>query len=399
MADFLTCKTLDQAVCAHKRVLLRVDFNVPLEDGVVTDDTRMRAALPTLTYLLQQGARVIVMSHLGRPQGTGFEARYSLKPVAHHLATLLPHTTVRYVDAVVGPQVTEAAHQLADGEVLVIENLRFDAREKAGDEGFARELASLGDLYVDDAFGASHRNHASVSGVPRILDGYAGLLMEKEVRTLSSLTTQPAHPFVAVLGGAKVSDKIGVIKSLLHLCDTIIIGGGMCFTLLKAQGYEVGTSLLEEEWVQPCQELLADASRRGVTIALPLDVVVASEFSAAPAQMLTVSVDQIPADMMGLDIGPRTVEAFAQLIEPAQTLFWNGPMGVFEMDAFAAGTQGVAQAIAACSGTTIVGGGDSVAAAHKFKVTDQMSYISTGGGASMKLIEGKTLYGVEVLCQ
>lgn len=393
----LTCKTLDQLDCAHKRVLVRVDFNVPIVDGNVGDDTRMCAALPTLTRLLDAGARLIVMSHLGRPKGTGFEAAYSMRPVATHLQELLADVRVHYVDEVVGPKVKSAAEALNDGEILVIENLRFDPREKAGDEGFARELASLADLYVGDAFGASHRDHASVSGVPRILDGYAGLLMEREVSTLSALTTSPEHPFVAVLGGAKVSDKIGVIKSLLKLCDTIIIGGGMCFTLLKAQGYEVGASLLEEEWVEPCKALLADADKRGVVIALPRDVVVASEFSASSARVTTVPIDQIPQDMMGLDIGPQSVDYFASLIKPARTLFWNGPMGVFEMEAFASGTRAIAQAIASCEGTTIVGGGDSVAAAHTFGVTDQMSYISTGGGASMKLIEGKTLYGVEAL--
>lgn len=393
----LTCKTLDQLDCAHKRVLVRVDFNVPIVDGNVGDDTRMRAALPTLTRLLDAGARLIVMSHLGRPKGTGFEVAYSMRPVATHLQELLADVRVHYVDEVVGPKVKSAVEALNDGEILVIENLRFDPREKAGDEGFARELASLADLYVGDAFGASHRDHASVSGVPRILDGYAGLLMEREVSTLSALTTSPEHPFVAVLGGAKVSDKIGVIKSLLKLCDTIIIGGGMCFTLLKAQGYEVGASLLEEEWVEPCKALLADADKRGVVIALPRDVVVASEFSASPARVTTVPIDQIPQDMMGLDIGPQSVDYFASLIKPARTLFWNGPMGVFEMEAFASGTRAIAQAIASCEGTTIVGGGDSVAAAHTFGVTDQMSYISTGGGASMKLIEGKTLYGVEAL--
>ena len=385
-------RSVEQADVAGKRVLCRVDFNVPLNEGKVTDDLRIRSALPTIQYLISQGARVILMSHLGRPDGTGYQAEFSLKPVADHLAALLG-APVAFANDIIGPSAHEVVEGLADGQVALLENVRFDKREKKNDPEFCQELASLGEVFVNDAFGAAHRAHASTAGLAEILPSYAGYLMAKEVNTLKGMLDEPEHPFVAILGGSKVSDKIGVIKSLMNKADTIVVGGGMCFTFLLAQGKTIGTSLKEEELVQTASDLLAEAQEKGVKLLLPVDVVVADKF-AADARTETVSVDAIPDDMMGLDIGPESVKLYAEAVAEAKTVFWNGPMGVFEMPAFEAGTKGVAQAVADAAGQTIIGGGDSAAAINQFNMADQMDFISTGGGASMELVEGKVLPGV-----
>ena len=389
-------KTIDSLDAAGKKVLVRVDFNVPVKDGVVTDDTRIRAALPTIEKLVADGARVILMSHLGRPSGTGYEEAFSLRPAALRLSELLGKPVV-FASDTVGEDAQAKAAALRDGDVLLLENLRFDKREKKNDPAFCEQLAALADVYVNDAFGTAHRAHASTAGVAALLPAYAGYLMTREVSTLSGMLDEPKRPFVAILGGSKVSDKIKVIDALIDKCDTLIIGGGMCFTFLMAQGLSVGTSLKEEDWVERAGEMLAKAKERGVELLLPVDVVVADRF-AEDADHVTVMADSIPNDMMGLDIGAGTAAMYAEAISKAKTVFWNGPMGVFEMDAFAAGTKAVAEAVAANKeGDTIIGGGDSVAAVNKFDLADQMTFISTGGGASMELVQGEKLPGVEAL--
>ncbi|MBQ9067572.1 MAG: phosphoglycerate kinase [Eggerthellaceae bacterium] len=393
MADI---KTLDQADVNGKRVLLRVDFNVPLRGKNVLDDTRIRACIPTIEHLISQNARIIILSHLGRPSGEGYQKEFSLGPAAKRLAEIIGRPVQMATD-VVGPDAQARSEALGDGEVLMLENLRFDAREKLNDRSFVQELASLGDLFVNDAFGAAHRDHASISGIPSLLPSYAGLLLQKEVQTLSGMLDDPRRPFVAILGGSKVSDKVAIINSLIDRCDTLIIGGGMCFTFLLAQGKPVGNSLKELEWIGRAALMLEHAEQAGVKIMLPVDVVAADRFSP-DAATVTVDVDSIPEDMMGMDIGPETSELFAKAIADAGTVFWNGPMGVFEMDAFAAGTQEIAEAVAANKDAdTIIGGGDSVSAVNKYGLADQMSFISTGGGASMKLVEGSPMPGVEAL--
>lgn len=389
-------KTIDELDARGKRVLVRVDFNVPVKDGVVTDDTRIRAALPTIEKLAGDGARVILMSHLGRPSGTGFEEAFSLRPAALRLSELLGKPVV-FASDTVGEDARAKAASLRDGDVLLLENLRFDAREKKNDPAFCEELAALGEAYVNDAFGTAHRAHASTAGVAALLPAFAGYLMEREVGTLSGMLDDPKRPFVAILGGSKVSDKIKVIDALIDKCDTLIIGGGMCFTFLAAQGLSVGTSLKEDDWVERAGEMLAKAAERGVELLLPVDVVAADRF-AEDAAHKTVPVEAIPDDMMGLDIGAGTAALYGRAIAKARTVFWNGPMGVFEMDAFAAGTKAVAEAVAANKDAdTIIGGGDSVAAVNKFGLADQMTFISTGGGASMELVQGEKLPGVEAL--
>ncbi len=389
-------KTIREADVAGKRVLVRVDFNVPLADGAVSDDTRIRAALPTINYLVENGARVILMSHLGRPAGTGFEEAFSLRPAASHLA-LLMGAPVSFATDTVGTDAQAKAGALRDGEVLLLENLRFDKREKKNNDEFCAELAALADIYVNDAFGAAHRAHASTAGVAALLPAYAGFLLTNEVDTLTGMLEAPRRPFVAILGGSKVSDKIKVIDALLTKCDKLIIGGGMCFTFLLAQGKTVGASLKEEDWVERAAATLERAAEMGVEILLPTDVVAADAF-AEDANTLTVSVDDIPADMMGLDVGPATAQAYADAIASASTVFWNGPMGVFEMKAFEAGTRVVAEAVANnTDADTVIGGGDSVAAVNKFNLADKMTFISTGGGASMELVQGEALPGVEAL--
>ena len=393
MADIASVDDLD---ARGKRVLVRVDFNVPVSDGVCTDDTRISAALPTINKLVGGGARVILMSHLGRPSGEGFEEKFTLRPAALRLAELLG-MPVAFASDTIGEDAHAKVAALQDGQVLVLENLRFDKREKKNDPAFCEELASLGDAYVNDAFGTAHRAHASTAGVAALLPAYAGYLMQREVGTLSGMLDKPRRPFVAILGGSKVSDKIKVIDALLEKCDTLIIGGGMCFTFLLAQGKQVGTSLKEEDWVERAAAMLKKAEERGVKLLLPVDVVCADKF-AEDARTETVSVDAIPADMMGLDIGPETSKLYADAIAESATVFWNGPMGVFEMDAFAAGTKAVALAVAENQqADTIIGGGDSVAAVNKFDLADRMTFISTGGGASMELVQGEALPGVKAL--
>ena len=388
--------SIDQLDAAGKRVLVRVDFNVPLADGVVTDNTRIRAALPTITKLVGQGARVILMSHLGRPKGEGFEEAYSLRPAAEHLATLVD-APVLFATDTVGPDAQAKAAALENGQILVRENRRFDTREKKNDPAFCAELASLADSYVNDAFGTAHRAHASTAGVAALLPAYAGYLMQNEVGTLTGMLEQPQRPFVAILGGSKISDKIKVIDALLDKADTLIIGGGMCFTFLMAQGKNVGTSLKEEDWVERAAAMLQKAQDKGVSLLLPTDVVVADAF-ANDANTQIVSAGAMPDDMMGLDIGPKTAQAYAQAIAGAKTVFWNGPMGVFEMPSFEAGTKAVALAVAQNQqANTVIGGGDSVAAVNKFDLAQHMTFISTGGGASMELVQGEALPGVEAL--
>ncbi|WP_417296729.1 phosphoglycerate kinase [Ellagibacter isourolithinifaciens] len=389
-------KTIDELDARGKRVLVRVDFNVPVSDGVVTDDTRIKAALPTIEKLVGDGARVILMSHLGRPSGEGFEEKFSLRPAALRLAELLGKP-VAFAKDTVGEDAQEKAAALREGDVLLLENLRFDKREKRNDPAFCEELAKLGDAYVNDAFGTAHRAHASTAGVAALLPAYAGYLMQREVSTLTGMLENPKRPFVAILGGSKVSDKIKVIDALIDKCETLVIGGGMCFTFLLAEGKQVGTSLKEDEWVARAGEMMEKAAARGCKLLLPVDVVCADRF-AVDANTLTCSVDAIPADMMGLDVGPETAKLYAEAIAGAQTVFWNGPMGVFEMDAFAVGTKAVALAVAANKeADTVIGGGDSVAAVNKFDLADQMTFISTGGGASMELVQGEALPGVEAL--
>ncbi len=393
MADI---KTIDELNPAGKRVLVRVDFNVPIKDGSVTDDTRIRAALPTIRSLVERGARVILASHRGRPDGTGFQEEFTLRPAALRLAELLGQP-VAFSSDTVGEDARAKAEALDDGQVLLLENLRFDKREKKNDPAFASELASLADAYVNDAFGAAHRAHASTAGIAQLLPAYAGYLMEREVATLTGMLEDPKRPFVAILGGSKVSDKIKVIDALMDKCDTLIVGGGMCFTFLLAQGKSVGTSLKEDDWVERAGAMMDKAAACGCKLLLPVDVVAADAFSN-DARTETVSVDVIPDDMMGLDIGPETAKLYGDAVAGAATVFWNGPMGVFEMPAFEAGTKAVAQAVADNKrADTIIGGGDSVAAVNQFGLADEMTFISTGGGASMELVQGEALPGVEAL--
>ncbi|QOY61289.1 phosphoglycerate kinase [Thermophilibacter immobilis] len=390
-----TKKTVRDADVDGKRVLMRVDFNVPLKDGVVTDDTRVRAAIPTIQYLKEHNAKTILMSHLGRPKGDGPEPELSLKPAADKLAELTGYD-VKFVDDTYGQKAADAVAALAPGDILVLENVRFDKREKKNDPQIAKTLASYGDLFVLDAFGTAHRAQGSVVGPAAYLPAYAGFLLEKEVDTLTSIFADPTRPFVAIVGGSKVSSKIGVLDHLIDSADTLIIGGGMAYTFFLAQGHSVGTSLKEEDWVERAGEMLKKAEAKGVKILLPIDNVVADHFGE-DATGEVVDSDNIPGGRMGMDIGPKTVALFDEAIEGAKTVFWNGPMGVFEMDQFSHGTEAVARAVADSDCTSIIGGGDSVAAINKFGLASKMSWISTGGGASMELVEGKTLPGVEAL--
>lgn len=376
-----------------KKALVRVDFNVPQDDdGRISDDARIRAALPTITYLLEHGAAVILMSHLGRPKG-GPDPKYSMKVTADHLATLID-APVKSVDVVTGAKAEAAAQSLQPGEVLVLENTRFDSRETKNDRTMAQELAKLGDVYVDDAFGSAHRAHASTAGVAEFLPGVAGFLMEKELTYLGEALEEPKHPFVAIMGGAKISDKIGVIEALLQKVDVILIGGGMANTFLAASGYPMGKSLVESDVLETARSLMEKGA--GV-IHLPVDLVVAREF-AADAEHKVVSVQDVPDEWMALDIGPATVAHFSNRLSGAKTVVWNGPMGVFEFPVFARGTVAIAEMLAGLrDATTIIGGGDSAAAVRQAGVEDQMSHVSTGGGASLEFLEGKELPGVAVL--
>ena len=390
-----TKKTVRDVDVDGKRVLCRVDFNVPIKDGVVGDTTRIKAALPTIKYLVEHNARVILMSHLGRPKGDGPEPELSLKPVAEKLAEMsgLP---VQFVADTYGDEAKAAVDALESGHVLVLENVRFDKREKKNDPEIAKILASYGDVFVLDAFGTAHRAQGSVVGPAAYIPAVAGFLLEKEVDTLTGIFADPERPFVAIVGGSKVSSKIGVLDHLIDSADTLIIGGGMAYTFFLAKGYTVGTSLKEEDWVDRAGEMLKKAEDKGVKILLPVDNVVTDHFGE-DAVGEVVDSDKIPDDRMGMDIGPKTEALYAEAIKGAKTVFWNGPMGVFEMDQFAHGTEAVARAVADSDCTSIIGGGDSVAAINKFGLADKMSWISTGGGASMELVEGKALPGVEAL--
>ena len=374
-----------------KRVLVRVDFNVPIKDGDVTDDTRIERALSNIRYLLSEGAQPILISHLGRPKGER-NPDYTMDPIAKRLEELLGEP-VKKLDYAVGPEVEEALGEWDGKGVVLLENSRFYPGETKNDGELSEGLASLADFYVNDAFGAAHRAHVTTVGVAEQLPSAAGLLMEAELDYLDSVLEDPERPFVAILGGAKVSDKIGVIESLLEKADTLLIGGAMCFTFFKAQGYGIGASLVEDDYLEEAKRLMEKAGDR---LVLPRDVVVADKMEE-DADTRTVGVDQIPAGWMGLDVGPETVEFFEERIAGARTIFWNGPMGVFEMEAFAKGTEGVARAVAGSDATSVIGGGDSVAAVNKLGLEDEMSHISTGGGASLEYVEGKELPGVAVL--
>jgi len=377
-----------------KRALVRVDFNVPLEGGRVTDDTRIRAALPTLELLRERGAALVLASHLGRPKGK-VDPALSMKPVGKRLAELLGRE-VRQAPAVVGPEVEAMANGLGPGDVLLLENVRFEPGETENDPALADALARLADVYVNDAFGAAHRAHASTEGVAHRLPGYAGLLLQSEVERLSAVVESPERPLVVVLGGAKVSDKVGVIERFLELADRILIGGAMCFSFFRAQGVATGDSLVEEQGVEPAEEALKRAEGSECELSLPTDLVLGREFDAATEVKLAEGV-VVPDGWMGLDIGPATSAAYAEAIGAAGTVLWNGPMGAFELKPFAAGTRAVAEAVAAAPGTTVVGGGDSVAALNEFDLSEQVDWVSTGGGASLELLEGKKLPGVEAL--
>lgn len=391
----MTKQTIRDVDWQGKRALVRVDFNVPLdEQQIITDDTRITAALPTIQYVLDHGASVVLMSHLGRPKNKVVDT-LRLDPVAARLGELLGRE-IKKVNVSTGSEAEQAAKKLQPGEVLLLENTRFDAREEANDDSMAQELAKLGDVYVNDAFGAAHRAHASTEGVARHLPAVSGFLMEKELEYIGGAVENPQRPFVAILGGAKIKDKIPVIENLLPNVDQLIIGGGMAYTFYKAQGYEIGQSLLDADSLDFCKRILNEAQAK---IVLPVDCVVAKEFSN-DAERKTVSVTEIPADYQGLDIGPETIKRFTEVIGSAQTVVWNGPMGVFEMPNFAVGTRAIAEALAqatAAGATTIIGGGDSVAAVEQMGLADRMSHISTGGGASLELLEGKELPGVAAL--
>jgi phosphoglycerate kinase len=392
----LTIRDLD---LQGKRVFIRADFNVPLKDGIVTDDTRIRETLPTLKLAIEKGGRLVLASHLGRPKG-GPDPKYSLKPAAAKLQELLGKPVAFAVDCV-GSVTESQSKSLKDGEVLLLENVRFHPEEEKNDEAFSKQLAALCDgLFVCDAFGSAHRAHASVVGITRFVQkAAAGLLMEKELAYLGKAVTNPTRPFVAIIGGAKVSDKIEVIENLIKLADAMLIGGGMAYTFLKAQGLEIGKSLVEADKIDLAKKILADARQRNFKLLIPVDHVVAPEFKAdAPAT--TVSVTETPKDQMGLDIGPKTIALYSAEVAKAKTIVWNGPMGVFEMPAFAKGTLEVAKAVATATkngATSIVGGGDSVAAAHQSGVSKEISHISTGGGASLEFLGGTALPGVEAL--
>jgi phosphoglycerate kinase len=384
-----------------KRVLLRSDLNVPIEDGLIADDGRIRASIPTIEALRERGAAVVILAHLGRPAGE-HDPRYSLAPVATRLSELLG-CSVAFATDTVGDRARETVRALGDGDVALLENVRFNDAETSKDDGlrgaFADDLASLGDIFVSDGFGVVHRRQASVYDLARRLPHAAGHLVAAEIEVLSRLTKDPDRPYVVVLGGSKVSDKLGVIESLLRKADQLVIGGAMVFTFLRAQGYEVGASLLENDQVEACRGYLSTAADNGVELLLPTDVVVAPRY-APDATPTVVSIEDIPADQMGLDIGPESARAFAAAVAYARTVFWNGPMGVFEFDAFASGTRVIAQAISEVDGLTVVGGGDSAAAVRKLGFEeDRFGHISTGGGASLEYLEGRSLPGLEVLSE
>jgi len=377
-----------------KRVLMRVDFNVPLEKGVITDDTRIRAALPTIKYIIERGGKLILMSHLGRPKG--IDPKLSLKPVSKRLSELLGKE-VKMAPDCIGDEVQRMVAEMKEGDVILLENLRFHKGETENDPEFARELASLGDVYVSDAFGAAHRAHASTEGVTKFIpQAAAGFLMEKEIEYLSKAVQSPEHPFVVILGGAKVSDKIGVLTNMLERADAILIGGGMAYTFLKAQGYNVGKSIVEDDKLDLARQIMNEAKEKGVEFKLPVTTVIADRF-APDANSKVVKSTEIPDGWLGVDIGPETVEEFSKVIGRAKMIVWNGPLGVYEFDKFAKGTVAVAKLLAESDAITIIGGGDCVAAVQKAGVADKMTHISTGGGASLEFLEGKELPGIAAL--
>ncbi len=377
-----------------KKVFCRVDFNVPMQNGTITDDTRIRAALPTIQYLMEQGAKVILASHMGRPKGEVKE-ELRLTPVAIKLSELLGKE-VGKADEAYGDAVKAQIEKMNDGDVLLLENVRFYPGEEKNDPELAKEFASLADIFVNDAFGTAHRAHASTEGIAKHIPAVSGFLMQKELDVLGKAMSNPERPFTAIIGGAKVKDKIGVIENLLDKVDNLIIGGGLAYTFIKAKGYEIGTSLLEEDKIDLAKSFMQKAEEKGVKFYMPIDAVIAPEFGENVESKI-VDIDAIPADWMSLDIGPKTVELYADVIKNSKLVIWNGPMGVFEFDKFANGTKGVAEALANSDAFSVVGGGDSAAAAEKFHLADKMSHISTGGGASLEFIEGKELPGVVAL--
>mgnify|MGYP004696584693 FL=1 len=390
----MVLNTVKEADLTGKRVLIRVDFNVPVKNGVVTDSTRIKAALPTIKYILDNGASLVVMSHFGRPKGQK-NPDFSMAPIAKEFQALLGRP-VKLASDVIGPEVESEVKALKPGDVLLLENVRFYKEEEANDPEFAKKLASYGDIYVNDAFGTAHRAHASTEGVSHYLPSYAGFLIEKEVKFMAPLLENPDHPFVAIIGGSKVSSKISVLESLVKTCDTIVIGGGMAYTFLKVLGKSVGKSLVEDDYLETAKNFLAAASEKNVKVILPVDHVCASAF-AEDAEPVYVDGEDIPADLMGLDIGSKTVTAIVDALKTAKSVVWNGPMGVFEFASFAKGTEAVAKALAESDAVSVVGGGDSVAAINKFGLADKISHVSTGGGASLEFLEGKVLPGIKAL--
>lgn len=391
--DALNKKTIEDIDVAGKKVLARCDFNVPLKDGEITNDKRIVAALPTIKYLMEHGAKVILCSHLGRPKGE-YKPEFSLAPVAKRLSEYLGVEVKLAEDPeVVGENAKKMASELKDGEVMLLENVRYRAEETKNEENFSKELASLADIFVNDAFGTAHRAHCSTTGVASFLPAVCGFLIQKEIKFMGGALADPKRPLVAILGGAKVSDKIGVIENLIDKCDTIIIGGGMAYTFMKYLGHNIGTSLLEADWVEKAGEMMKKAEDKGVKFLIPADNKVGKEYDENTESQI-VSSDDIPDGWMGLDIGPKTQEIFADAIKGAGTVIWNGPMGVSEWENFAAGTISVAKAVADSGAISIIGGGDSVAAVTKLGFADKMSHISTGGGASLEFLEGKDLPGI-----
>ncbi len=389
-------KTIRDVKWEGRTAVMRCDFNVPLKDGEITDDTRIRAALPSINYLIDNGARIVLMSHLGRPKGKP-NHEFSLAPVAARLSEYLGKE-VKFAasDAVVDEDVKKAASELAAGDVMLIENVRYRAEEEKNDHDFAGELSELGDIFVQEAFGTSHRAHASTTGIAAFIPAVSGFLIEKELKFLGEAVNDPDRPFAAIMGGAKVKDKIAVITSLLDKVDILIIGGGMAYTFFKAQGYSIGTSLLDEEGLDLAKNILDLAKEKGVNFLLPVDVVAADEF-ANDSPHDVYAVDSIPENRMGLDIGPATIKLFSDTLAEAKTVVWNGPVGVFEMENFAVGTRAIAECLAGLDATTVIGGGDSAAAVTQFGLADKMTHISTGGGASLEFLEGKELPGIAVI--
>ena len=389
-------KTVREIDIKEKKIIVRVDFNVPLDDDLnIVDDTRIRLSLPTIKYLQENNAKIILMSHLGRPKGKP-EDRFKLDPAAKRLEELIG-TRVKKFDGTFSLEIKDYIdNSMGAGEIVILENLRFNPGEKENNKDFSRALASLADIYVDDAFGAAHRAHASVVGVPEFLPAVSGLLMEKEIETLTALLESPGRPFLTILGGSKVSDKIKVIKNLMGKVDSLVLGGGMTYTFLKAQGYEIGKSICEDDQLDYARDMIELAKKNNVDFLLPVDIMVAPEFDEN-AKGKVVSIESIPAGWMGLDIGNKSIEIFSKAIKSASTIFWNGPVGVFEWEKFSNGTRSIALAVANSGAVTVVGGGDTVAAIKKYGVSEKISHVSSGGGASMELLEGKLLPGIEAL--